>query len=145
MENIVTNYYVSNANLDFKLSRKSEIKPGRRKYIGSENDETLSNIMPVRFADECKINHIYLTILRNFKIDQINNEEIVTLLYPPHEESNSGHTINAENSESSMIMPSDRFEDYSQIIRLRIHKNWNIGSLCAKFGLTKEELTSIFN
>ena len=72
MKNFVTNYYVSHENLDFKLSRKPEIKL-RRKHLGCENDETLSNIMPVGFADGCKINHIYLTILRNFKIDQINN------------------------------------------------------------------------
>ena len=83
-------------------------------------------------------NKPYLTILRNLKIDQINNEEIVTLLYPPHQDSNSGHTINAENSESSMIMLSDRFEDYSQMIRLQIDKNWSIGSLFAKFGLPKK-------
>ena len=145
MENTIMNHYVSNENLEFKLLRKPEIKHGRKRHLGNVNDETLSEIMPVGFADGWKINNIYLTVLRNLKIDQINNEEIVTRLYSLHHDGNSGHITNTKNSESSMSISNNRFEDYNQIIRLRINKNWNICSLCSKFGLTKVELISLFN
>ena len=139
------NYYVSNENLEFKLSRKPEIKHGRKRHLGNEKDEILLETMPVGFADRWKIYNIYLAVLRNLKINQINNEEIVTRLYSLQQDRNSGHITNTENLESSVSIPNNWFEVNNQIVSLRIHKNWSICSLCSKFGLIKEELTSIFN
>ena len=100
-------------------------------------EETLSQIMNVGFANCITKNRLYLQAIENLKITDIDNKSLV--------ESLISNKIGSLNSSFDVITTNKcSFEenraDYLkaiEIIKLRVQSKWSINSLCAKFCIAK--------
>ena len=140
----ITNYYLPGYSKEIVLMQDKISHKGRTKFLGMEEEETLSQIMNVGFANCITKNRLYLQAIENLKITDIDNKSLV--------ESLISNKIGSSNPSFDFITTNKRsFEenriDYLQateIIKLRVQSKWSINSLCAKFCITKSQLQRIF-
>ena len=121
-----------------KISHKS-----RTKFLGME-EEALSQIMNVWFANCITRNRLYLQAIENLKITDIDNKSLVVILISNKiRSSNSSFDAIATNKLSFEENHIDYLQA-SEIIKQRVQSKWSINSLCAKFCITKSQLQRIF-
>ena len=140
-----TNYYLPGLSTEIALTDEPALLKGRIKILGNENDELLSGLMGVVFADWIKKNRFYRQVIENLKITEMTNDEmynfIVGLEAPqedwPDQHHDQSFLRNEQESIDEAIM--------EKVVRLRLEQKWSISSLMAKFKLSQSQISSIFS
>ena len=139
-----TNYYLSGHSTEITLTGETTTLKGRLKCLGNKDDEILSSLMDVGFANWATNNKHYKQLLNNLSICEMSNEELYNflMLHQTHQENSHSRYILQVNPTSELIDVSE--EIMAEVVRLRLEQKWSIQSLQAKFQLSKIKITNIF-
>ena len=140
-----TNYYLPGHSTEIALTSEPASLKGRFKILGNEDDELLSDLMNVGFANWIKKNRLYWQVIENLSIIEMTNDEMYNFIVQPEalqEELPFQHHVqsflqNEQESIDEAIM--------EKVVRLRLEQKWSICSLMAKFKLSQSQISSIFN
>ena len=124
---------------------------GRPKIL----DKLAENLKPRQLhpglADWARENQFYKMMLEDFKINEMNNKEILDEFMSYHdltllkESSVQDQEMKIESENSIMEQKASRQEDFEEeVIFLRISKGWSLSSLKAKYCLDDQKLNEIF-
>ena len=140
-----TNYYLPGLSTEIALSGEPALLKGRIKILGNENDELLSGLMSIGFADWIKKNRFYRQVIENLKITEMTNDEMYNFIVRfeapqedwPDQHHDQSFLRNEQESIDEAIM--------EKVVRLRLEQKWSISSLMAKFKLSQSQISSIFS